>query len=277
MRRLLAVIGRDVSGSLSPHIHRAAADALELDVAYVPISVQDATHFGLAVDALRCIGALGANVTIPYKTPALALADRVSTTAAEIGAVNTLTFASDGCIQGDNTDGPGLLRVLSNLAPGAFEKVQIVGAGGAARAAAWAVAQLDTGSVHVTARRGAEAVAALANGHAHPFERIDGVTLLISAVPGEAGLARQLLEMCVDETQRPIVCDLAYGGLDRESPLALLARSEQLLAFDGRSMLAEQGALSLSLWTGGERSRIRAAMREALALPPHFDSHPGRD
>lgn len=277
MRRLLAVIGRDVSGSLSPHIHRAAADALEIDVAYVPISVRDSTHFGLAVDALRCIGALGANVTIPYKTPALVLSDRVSTTATEIGAVNTLTFASDGRIQGDNTDGPGLLRVLSNLAPGTFERVQIIGAGGAAKAAAWAVAQLDCGSVHVTARRGAEAVAALAGGEAHGLERIAGVTLVVSAVPGDPALARSVLADYVDDRQRPVVCDLAYGGLDRESPLALLARSAQLVAFDGRSMLAEQGALALSLWTGGELARIRAAMREALALPPHFDSHPGRD
>ncbi|MEQ9500847.1 MAG: shikimate dehydrogenase [Deltaproteobacteria bacterium] len=277
MRRLLAVIGRDVSQSLSPRIHRAAADALSLDVAYVPISVRDVTHFGLAVDALRCIGALGANVTIPYKAPAFALADNVSNTARQIGAVNTLTFASDGRIQGDNTDGPGLLRVLSQLPPGVFDRVQILGSGGAAKAAAWAVAQLNTGAVHVTARRGAEAVADLAGGTAHPLGPIDGVTLVISAIPGDGDLAKRVLEAWVDDGQRPIVCDLAYGGVDRESPLALLARSAGLTAFDGRAMLAEQGALSLSLWTGGELARIREAMRASLALPPHFDSHPGRD
>lgn len=276
MRRLLGVVGRDVTTSLSPHIHRAAATTCDIDIAYVPINIRDASHFGLCIDALRCIGALGVNVTNPFKIPALAVADRVSTTAQEIGAVNTLTFSAGGRVHGDNTDGPGLLRVLEQLPPGCLERVQILGAGGAARAAAWAIRQLEVGEVRVTARSSGASVAQLAGGQVQAGP-VGGVTLVISALPGHADLAAEVLEGWVDVAQRPIVCDLAYQGLDRESPLALLARAKKLRAFDGRAMLAEQGALALSLWTGGELSRIRAAMRDALALPPHFDSNSGRD
>ena len=277
MRRLLAVIGQDVSKSLSPHIHAAAAAALDLDVAYVPISVADPPHFGGAVEALRTIGALGANVTMPYKQAALALSDTVSTTARNIGAVNTLTFAQDGRIHGDNTDGPGMLRVLEALPPGCLENVQIIGAGGAARAVAWAVREIGPDRVHVCARKDATALAELAGGAAQGLAPVAGVTLVISAIPGDRALAQRVLEGWVDKGRRPIVCDLAYQGLDQESPLALAARSAGLAAFDGRALLAEQGALSLSLWTGGDPVRIRAAMRDALALPPHFDSALARD
>jgi shikimate 5-dehydrogenase len=62
------------------------------------------------------------------------------------------------------------------------------------------------------------------------------------------------------------VLDLAYGDLENESPLVLGARASGLASSDGRSMLVEQAALSLALWTGGEVSRIRAAMRRSLGL-----------
>lgn len=264
MRRLLAVLGRDVSQSLSPLLHTRAADGLDLDVVYIPVSCPNTVDFHAAVDALRTLGSIGCNVTIPYKQPALQRSQRVSTTAQEIGAVNTLSFSKDGRIHGDNTDGPGLLRVLEALPRKALRIVQILGAGGAARAAAWAVRQLGAESVFVTARRQAQAVAELAGGKARTLEIVPNVTLVISSLPNDRALAEQALSNWIDLNARPVIQDLAYGGLDRESPLVLLAKARGLSAFDGRLMLVEQAALSLSLWTGGDVNRIRSIMRAAL-------------
>jgi shikimate 5-dehydrogenase len=76
------------------------------------------------------------------------------------------------------------------------------------------------------------------------------------------------LSSWIDEASHPYVLDLAYGDLTNESPLVLGARAAGLVASDGRSMLVEQASLSLALWTGGEVSRIRAAMRHAIGLSP---------
>lgn len=278
MRRLAAVLGRDVSRSLSPRLHAAAAEVLGLEIAYVPVSCPDPAGFREAVRALEVLGAVGANVTVPYKRAALELAGTVSTTAREIGAVNTLTFA-EGRLFGDNTDGPGLLRALERLPDRALERVQLLGAGGAARAAAWALARLGAGEVVVTARRNANFVAELAGGVARTLERVPGVTLVISSLPGDRGVARQALSDWIDTTRRPIVYDLAYGTrleavegradpqLEPEhSPLVLAAKLEGLTAADGRRLLVEQAALSLSLWTGVDLPRLRSAMGLALGL-----------
>jgi shikimate dehydrogenase len=257
MRRLLAVLGRDVSRSLSPLLHGAAASTLGLDVAYVPVSCGDADHFRRAVDALICLGALGANVTIPYKDHARQLATELSATAAEIGAVNTLTF-STGKIAGDNTDGPGLLRTFEDMPDDRFARVQILGAGGAARAAVWAVRARGAGEIRVCARRGGAGV--------KPLEPFQGATLVISSLPNDAAIAADVLARWIDLAARPFLYDLAYGGPGEASPLVARAREAGLSACDGQHMLLEQAALALAGWTGGEVSAIRVAMRAALAL-----------
>lgn len=265
MRRLLAVLGGDVSRSLSPVLHTAAAESLGLDVAYIPVSCSNAEAFHAALSALRTLGALGCNVTIPHKHEALRAADRISTTAQEIGAVNTLTFSEDGRLQGDNTDGPGLVRVFETVLPrDALARVQILGAGGAARAAAWAAARAGSTEIHVCARRNAGEVADAFGGTGHVLEPVEGATLVVSALPASQEMARKVLDTWIDQEPRPFVLDLAYGGPQTESPLALTARAAGLSARDGLDMLVEQAALALSLWTGGEVSRIRAAMRGAI-------------
>lgn len=266
MRRLLAVLGRDVSRSLSPTIHQEAALALGLDLAYVPVNAATPADFEQALAALRTLGAIGCNVTIPYKGLALERCQRTSTTASEIGAVNTISFAKEGWFQGDNTDGPGLVRLLERLPPGALSRVQILGSGGAARAAAWALARAGAGQVVVAARRGAGPVAELARGQGVGLGRVKDVTLVISALPGDHDLGRAALDQWIDTRARPFVLDLAYGGTPDGSPLSLLAKARGLEAQDGRGLLAEQGALSLALWTGAEVHRIRSAMRRALGL-----------
>jgi shikimate dehydrogenase len=282
MRRLAAVLGRDVSGSLSPLLHNAAAEQLNLPIAYVPVSCADTAKFSESVRALGVLGAVGANVTVPYKRAALAMAQEVSSTAQEIGAVNTLTYAEDR-LQGDNTDGPGLVRALSRLSQSRFERVQILGAGGAARAVAWALARMGTREVVVTARRNAEPVAELAGGKACTLEAVPGATLVISTMPNDVAIARQALASWIDIGAKPLIYDLAYGTQGSQaddSPLVMAAKLEGLRALDGRVLLVEQAALSLSLWTGCDVARVRAVMGAALGISDPeaqaFDSRPGR-
>ncbi len=282
MRRLAAVLGRDVSQSLSPLLHNTAAAQLDLQVAYVPVSCGDTAKFGEAVRALGVLGAVGANVTVPYKRAALALAQEVSSSAQEIGAVNTLTYAEDR-LQGDNTDGPGMVRALSRLSQSRLERVQILGAGGAARAVAWALARLGAREVIVTARRNAEPVAELAGGEARTLEAVPDATLVISTLPGDVAIAREAIRAWVDTGAKPLIYDLAYGTLGakaEDSPLVLAAKLEGLRAQDGRVLLVEQAALSLSLWTGCDVSRARSVMGAALGISDPgvqaFDSGSGR-
>jgi shikimate 5-dehydrogenase len=134
----LGVLGWPVGHSRSPAMHNAALAAVGLDgwrYQHLPVPPE------LFVETVRALPALnfaGANVTIPHKAQALVVADEATETARAIGAANTLIFAADGAIAADNTDAPGLLAALGDERP---RTAVILGAGGAARAAAYALAQ----------------------------------------------------------------------------------------------------------------------------------------
>lgn len=249
-------------------LHQAAAAQCAVDLAYVPVSCADDAHFHRAIDALMTLGASGANVTIPYKRLALARSHRVSDAAAEMGAVNTLTLTSEGTLVGDNTDGPGLLRLFEALPDERFARVQLLGAGGVARAVGWALARrgVDARQIHVCARRRAQAesVAALVGAKAGPFERIAGTTLVLSGLPVEASIAERAMSEWVDTAVRPMIYDLGYQRDARETPLTARARAVGLEAVDGRAMLVEQAALSFALWTGSDVIAVAHAMQQAM-------------
>jgi len=132
----LGVCGWPVAHSRSPQMHNAALAAAGLeDWRYLRLPLPPGL-FEETVRALPAAGFRGVNVTIPHKQAALALADRASDAARAIGAANTLTFEA-GAIHADNTDAPGLLAALP-FAP-AGRSALVLGAGGAGRAAAWAL------------------------------------------------------------------------------------------------------------------------------------------
>lgn len=268
MRRLLAVLGQDVSRSLSPFLHDAAARALGIDVAYVPVSCATEAAFDRALAALGDLKALGANVTIPYKLRALESAAGASPIARAIGAANTLTFRPAGGFGADNTDGPALVALFDALPKARLERVQILGAGGSARAAAWALAELGVRETHVCARSRAAECAALCSGQPHPLEPVRGATLVISSLPSSTneGLVTNILDRLIDADAMPMVFDLTYEGIGAQSALSREARARGLEASDGLAMVVEQAARALALWTGGELSRILASMREAADL-----------
>ncbi len=144
----LGVLGWPVAHSRSPAMQTAAFAAVGLhDWSYQRLPVPPEL-FAQTVRALGGAGFLGANVTIPHKEAALALADSASAAARAIGAANTLTFAADGTIEAENTDAPGLIAAL-DARPRAAQSALVLGAGGSARAAVWALLEAGAREVSV--------------------------------------------------------------------------------------------------------------------------------
>ena len=255
----LGVLGWPVAHSRSPAMHNAALQAVGLTGwRYQRLPVAPAL-FAETVRALPGTGFAGANVTIPHKEAALVLADEVTATARAIGAVNTLSFAADGAIAADNTDAPGLLAALGDLRP---RSVLILGAGGSARAAAYALAQ--TGAAVAVWNRAPERARALAADL--------GVQAVAAPVPAEVlvnctsvGLTDpsstfKNLPLRADSVgEYACVVDLVYraGG----TVLAQEARRRGSQVIDGLEILVQQGALSFEGWTG--RAAPVQVMREA--------------
>lgn len=258
--RLVALLGHPVGHSASPAMHAAAFTAAEVDAAYLAFDVEPAA-LADAVTGLRALGVLGANVTVPHKTAALELVDRVTDEARGIGAANTL-FWSDGSLVADNTDAAGLGEVLSGdigLAEGT--PAVIVGAGGAARAAAVALGRAKA-RVRVHARRPKPAWAVRDLAVAHGARHLDTdapFTLVVNATP--LGLRGESLpEEFMHLGSQQIALDLVYGA--EPTPFVVAAERGGALALDGRGMLLGQAVHAFERWTG--HTAPRETMREAL-------------
>ena len=228
----LGVLGWPVSHSRSPAMHRAALREAGFDGwSYQRLPVPPEL-FAETVRALPAAGFLGANVTIPHKEAALALADSATPLARTIGAANTLTFTADG-IEADNTDAPGLLAAIGELPASAL----VLGAGGSARAAVHALAGAGC-AVSVLARTPARAEGLPATIVDRPVE----AEALVNCTP--VGLDDPAA-LVLDPAPYPLVVDLVYraGG-------TALTRAAKGRVVDGLEVLVQQGALSFTRWTG---------------------------
>lgn len=207
-------------------------------------------------------GFAGANVTVPHKGAALALADELSESAREIGAANTLVFA-DGGVRADNTDAEGLLRALPGSPVG--RRALVLGAGGAARAVVWALLRegatvevwnrTELRSRHLCEALGGEPVSA-------PDQAAYNLILNTAAVGlGEEDPFAELPLLADAFTPEQTVVDMVYGA----EPTALLRAADAAGAstVDGIEILVQQGALSLEIWTGRRAplETMRAAAR----------------
>jgi len=202
------------------------------------------------VRALPAAGFVGANVTIPHKEAALALADEADDVARAIGAANTLVFADGGAIRAANTDAPGLIAALP-FSP--RERTALVlGAGGSARAAAWALNAAGAAEVRVWNRTPQRAQALAAQLGVAAVDRVEPADLLVNCTA--AGLAdptatfKQLPLRADDLEGFQCIVDLVYGK--RETVLIAAGRRRGRLVVDGLEVLVSQGALSFELWTG---------------------------
>jgi shikimate dehydrogenase len=254
----LGVLGWPVAHSRSPAIHNAALAHLAMeDWRYQRLPVPPEL-FEQTVRALGPSGFVGANVTIPHKRAALALADQASEAAREIGAANTLTFAADGTIAAENTDAPGLIAALERSPRGM--RALVLGAGGSARAAAWALRREGASEVLVwnrTAER-AETLARELGVRAVPVPEAADLLVNCTSV-GLEPLERSATEpealnqlgLTFDQVgEYSYVVDLVYRA--GSTPLLAAAGAQGVPTLDGLDVLVAQGALSFELWTGRE-------------------------
>jgi shikimate dehydrogenase len=260
MKRL-AVLGHPVGHSRSPAMQGAALAELGLagEWGYEAIDVAPG-EFEARVRAMPDEGFAGANVTVPHKGAALALADALSETAREIGAANTLSFAA-GEIRADNTDAQGLLDALPG--PPAGKRALVLGAGGAARAVVWALVREGAGvevwnRTELRSRNLCEELGGkpVGTADARDYELIVNSTAV--GLRGEDPFAE--LPLAADGfAAGQTVVDLVYG----EAPSSLLgaAAAAGATVVDGIEVLVRQGALSLRIWTG--RDAPLEAMRSA--------------
>jgi shikimate dehydrogenase len=259
----LAVLGHPVSHSRSPAMQNAALEALGLagEWGYEAIDLEPG-DFAERARELPRQGFVGVNVTIPHKEAALVIATDASETAAGIGAANTLSFAGGG-IRADNTDATGLLAALP--APVEGRTALVLGAGGSARAAVWALAG-EGASVSVwnrTADRVDRLVREMAGAGAGTVA--EGRLASVSAEQARGG-GYELIVNCTAVGMRDedpfeelpldperfdakiVLVDLVYAGA--ESRLVREARERSATAIDGLEVLVRQGADSFRIWTG---------------------------
>jgi shikimate dehydrogenase len=252
-------------------MHTAALLAVGLaDWSYQALPVPPEL-FAQTTRALGGAGFRGANVTIPHKEAALALADSASAAARAIGAANTLSFAADGTIAAANTDAPGLIAAMERSPRGL--SALVLGAGGSARAAVWALREAGAREVSIwnrTAARARELAGAL-DARAvlvpEPADVLINCTAVgLLATDGQDGLgALNQLGLTLDLVGRySYVVDLVYR--DGPTPLLLAARERGVPALDGLAVLVAQGALSFELWTG--REAPLDVMRDAARAAP---------
>jgi shikimate dehydrogenase len=262
MKRL-AVLGHPVGHSRSPAMHNAALAELGLAGEWIYEAIDVAPdEFEHRVREMPGEGFAGANVTVPHKGAALSLADSLAETAREIGAANTLSFEA-GEIRADNTDAQGLLDALP--APVTGKRALVLGAGGAARAAVWALVRegAEVAVWNRTALRAEHLCAELGGALATSPDQ-DAYELIVNTTA--AGLRGEdpLAELPLDPAgfaPGQMVVDLVYG--EQPSPLLVAAEAAGAVVVDGIEVLVRQGALSLRIWTGREPplATMRAAAR----------------
>jgi len=273
----LGVLGWPVRHSRSPAIQNAALAAVGLAEWRYQLLPVPPILFSETVRALPGAGFRGANVTIPHKEAALALADDATASARAIGAANTLTFDRDGAIHADNTDAPGLIATLPFDAAG--RSALVLGAGGSARAAVWALLEAGTREVRVWNRSPERARALCAELGGIPVLDAEPADLLVNCtsvgLDGDSversatdGHELNQLGLTFDQLgEYSHVIDLVYRSKTTE--LLDAARAHGARTVDGLEILVQQGALSLQLWTGHEPSRD--IMRQAAGRDPAAD------
>lgn len=252
-------------------MHRAAFRALGLDdLSYQRLPVPPEL-FDETVRGLPGSGFIGANVTIPHKEAALALAGDPTERARAIGAANTLAFRDDGTIWADNTDAPGLIDAIGEDLAGATAVV--LGAGGSGRAAAYALREAGAARVAVWNRTPERAQALARELGVEAVERPKAGDVLVHCT--SAGLderTTQLKALPVDADalgEWRIVVDLVYRP--EGTPLVAAAQAAGCVAVDGLEILVRQGALSFTAWTGLEAplDAMRAGARDPAPTSRH--------
>jgi len=247
--QVFGLIGNPVGHSVSPPMHEAAYEACGMDARYVTFE-PPADAAGAAIESAETLGLEGVNVTIPFKEDVAAAVD-AAPLADRIGAVNTVAF-EDGPV-GHNTDAAGVLRALEHHGIERDGRAVVAGAGGAGRAAAFALADegMDVTIANRTTER-AESLAAAVPGAS--FCGLDDVAAPLSG----ADLLVNATSVGMDSEETPVpktalhadlaVLDAVYSPI--ETRLLREAAAVGADTVDGAWMLLYQGVEAFEIWTG---------------------------
>jgi shikimate dehydrogenase len=259
--RVCGLIGDPVEHSLSPIMHNAAFEALGLDYAFLAFKVKP-TCVAAAVESMRALNIRGLNVTMPYKTTVMASLDRTDLSAQIISSVNTI-LNKENLLLGFNTDGVGAVKALKeNGVALKGRKVLLLGAGGAARAIAYAVAkEADELAVLNRTVKHAQTLVKLleksinkkiVSGSLSPSDieqNLQDSDILINATsigmkprPDISPIPPKLLRSNLS------VMDIVYNPI--ETRLIKDAKEANAQIVNGVEMLIYQGAAAFEIWTG---------------------------
>jgi len=270
--QVCAVIGDPIKHSLSPVIQNAAFDYLNLDFVFLAFQVK-AADLKKSIEGIRRLGIHGLNVTMPHKSAVIECLDEVNSTVKFLGSVNTI-LNRDGILSGYNTDGIGALNALKeNGVAISGKKVLLLGAGGAAKAIAFALVP-EVGELTILNRsaKKAESFAEtlerkfspkVVGGKLSPVaieENLSNSDVLINAT--SAGMKPSSNQSLVAQQwlrSGLVVMDIVYDPV--ETKLAKDAKAAGAGVISGVEMLIYQGAASFEIWTG--RTAPIEVMRKA--------------
>ncbi|MFP3897875.1 MAG: shikimate dehydrogenase [Dehalococcoidia bacterium] len=275
MPQYIGLIGCPVKHSISPHFQQAALDYYSLDIRYEARET-GASRLQEAVNDLRGPRYIGANVTVPYKETILPLLDGVDYLAGAVGAVNTVVKQGDRLL-GLNSDVHGFTEALAR--EGQFDpqgkRAVMIGAGGVARAAGFALIGSRVSSLAIVNRtqERARALADTLERHiADSGHRVAGPQAEVTTLPWQSLSSVEALETC-DLIVHCTTMGMKHGPEEGESPLSLEVIPRSVLVYDlvynpwptpllrlareagadilgGLPMLVYQGAMSFEMWTG---------------------------
>lgn len=261
---IYGIIGNPLGHSLSPLMHNAAYRAMGLRARY---QLFEGGHPEKTLALIRDGGIRGVSVTLPFKEAVLPLLDEVAPDALHVGSVNTVTNV-DGRLRGDNTDWTGLARDLRGRVDISGKTVAVVGAGGAARAAVYAVQQ--EGGIPVVVNRTRTRGETLAERFGCSFLPLSEIGSL--RADGLINTTPVGMMPSVDESPVPrsVLCRLGWvADIVYNPPATTLLREaagQGCKAIDGIGMFVNQGAEQIRIWTGktAPMERMRWVVEEAL-------------
>ena len=262
--QLVGLIGWPVSHSFSPKMHNAAFADLGLNWVYLPFPIAP-NDVATAVSGLFVSGVQGINITVPHKQAVMPLLDEIEDGAKAIGAINTIVKTENGRLVGHNTDWAGFLADLRAQDVAIADRdCLVLGAGGSARAIAYALAHAG-GNVHILARRVEQATALVddlapyfANNvlQKRPLSDLSALAqqchapLIVNTTP--LGMTPNVDSSVWPEQlpfpQNSFVYDLVYNPT--ETKIMRQAKENRCGASNGLGMLVHQGAIAFELWTG---------------------------
>ena len=266
---LCGIVLHPASHTRSPAMHNAAYAALGLDAVFVAFDVEPA-GLGAAIAGARALGVRQLAVSIPHKEAVLAHLDEIDETARRIGAVNTVT-RRDGRLLGSNTDWVGLARALERETELPGRRAVVLGAGGTARAAAFALR--ERGARVTLLNRSVERAEALARElgaeAAGPLERLAKLEYDVLVNTTSVGLASDDSPVPRDALRGgAVVLDVVYDP--PETRLLRDARERGARCIGGKWMLVEQAVEQIRLWSGRTPpAEVLAGAFDAAAAKPH--------